>query len=286
MMKEFQEKIALITGGSSGIGLATAKLLVEAGANIWLLARRKPLLEQALKELEALRITPGQRLGFTAMDVADWEQVQAAVREVSTEIGLPDLVINSAGITEPGYLVDQGIEIIEQLMKVNYLGTVYTCKAVLPGMLERGSGTIVNVGSMLSVIGILAYTGYAGSKFAVRGFTDSLRAEMKFKGIRVHIVFPPDTETPQLEYDMATRPAILDTLFGLDKPVQAEEVAKDLLNGIKRNKYVIIPGASNKFFYWLEWISGSHRYQVLDFLINWAIKNTKHEKPGRPIGEG
>ncbi|NIW46643.1 MAG: SDR family NAD(P)-dependent oxidoreductase, partial [Gammaproteobacteria bacterium] len=86
-----------------------------------------------------------QRCGMISADVTDWDQVSAAVAQVETEVGVPDLVINSAGVAHPGYFQDLEIEIFHWTTEVNYYGTIYVCKAVLPGMVARGSGQIVNI---------------------------------------------------------------------------------------------------------------------------------------------
>jgi len=178
-LKSFQDRTVLITGGSSGIGLALARRLSEAGAHIWLMARRKPELESALARLNGAagshHIVDG--------DVSDWRRVAEAIAQVERESGLPDLVINSAGVTRPGYVQDLSIEIFREMMEINYLGTVHVVKAVLPGMIARSSGYIVNISSTAGLLGVFGYTAYGASKFAVRGFSDALRAEVKPLGI-------------------------------------------------------------------------------------------------------
>ncbi|MRR10567.1 SDR family NAD(P)-dependent oxidoreductase, partial [bacterium] len=169
---EYEGRTALVTGGSSGIGLALAKLLAERGAQVWLLARRKDLLETARGEI-------GHGCRGLAVDVSDWKAVQKAVGQVEKEAGTPDLVFNSAGVTRPGYVQDLDVDVFRQMIEINYLGTVHVVKAVLPGMLKRGSGWIVNISSAAGFLGVFGYTAYGASKYAVRGFSDALRAEMK-----------------------------------------------------------------------------------------------------------
>ena len=112
--------------------------------------------------------------------------------------GVPDLVINSAGIARPGEFEGVTLDDFDQMMAINFMGTVNVTHAILPAMLQRKSGHIVNISSLVGFLGMYGYTAYASSKFAIRGFTDSLRAEVKTKGIDLSIVFPTDTDTPQL----------------------------------------------------------------------------------------
>lgn len=189
-------KVALVTGGSSGIGKAIACGLAERGMHVWLVAQRKDLLDTARIEVETHRKNQSQMIGTVSADVSDWDQVRSAVNLVSVKSGPPDLLVNSAGVTHPGYVEKLDLNIFNWMMEVNYFGTVYMTKEVLPVMLKRGSGYILNISSMGGIIGAFGYTAYAASKFAVRGFTDALRQEIELFGIGVSILFPSDTDTP------------------------------------------------------------------------------------------
>lgn len=266
----YQDRIALITGGSSGIGLALAHLLAEAGAHVWLLARRKAALEAALA---ALPRASGQRCGIVAADVSDWRQVQAAVERIGSEVGVPDLVVNSAGVTHPGYVQEIPLEIFRQMIEVNYLGTVHLVKAVLPGMMARGSGHIVNISSAAGFLGVFGYTAYGASKFAVRGFSDVLRAELRPLGIRVSIVFPPDTDTPQLAYENQFKPPETKALAGSAGVLSPRQVAEEILRNVARGRYVILPGLEMKLIYRLSGLLGNAVYPLMD----WMIQNARRK---------
>lgn len=288
-------KAVLITGGSSGIGLALARLLAGEGARVCLLARDKKRLAAALDEVRAAALSrvkviperaggdgvppagelPEQRFGFVSADVSSEQQVNAALEEVCGVIGLPDLVVNSAGITQPGYVQDLPLEIFRDMIAVNYLGTVYVTKAVLPGMLQRGSGYLVNISSMAGLIGVFGYSAYGAAKFAVRGFTDVLRAELKGWGIDVSIVYPPDTDTPQLAYETPFKPPETKAISSLNRVLSAETVARSILKGIKRRKYIILPGFDSKLTFWLSSLSGTLTYPVMDWLIARARRKMK-----------
>jgi len=271
----FSGKCVLITGGSSGIGLAAAKQFAQEGAHVFLLARRADVLQLALQQVEACRIDQDQQFGTITADVSQHDQAAGAVDKLRRDFGTPDIVILSAGITHPSYLVDLDLEIIRELMEINYFGSVHVTKAVLPEMLARGSGKIVFLASIAAIINPPGFTGYGASKFAVRGFSDALRAEVKRKGIQISIVFPPDTDTPQLAYEMQIRPAEVSVMSSLDPVLSPDEVAKDIIRGLKRKQYLIIPGLGNQFFYWLFSALGPLAYPLFDLILAWAIRKSQ-----------
>ena len=133
-MKNFNQKLALITGGSSGIGKALAVKLASLGANVWLLARREKLLISALDEIRKSAASPDQNFGYLAADISDWENVSKILGKFVKEVGTPDLLINSAGISRPGLFIEQDPDIFRQLMETNYLGAVQVTKCIVPGV--------------------------------------------------------------------------------------------------------------------------------------------------------
>jgi 3-dehydrosphinganine reductase len=265
-------KVALVTGGSSGIGKAIACALAKRGMDVWLVAQRKELLESARMEVEIYRQNPSQTIATVSADVANLEQVQMAVEKVSEKSGSPDLLVNSAGVAHPGYVQDLDISIFNWMMEVNYFGTVYVTKEVLRGMMKRGSGYIVNISSMVGIISIIGYTAYGASKFAIKGFTDALRQEMKLNGIGVSLVLPSDTDTPQLEYENKIKPPETKALGSMTGSMTADEVAKVTLSGIERGRYMIIPGLEGKIYYHLNGLLGLGINPILDYLIADAVK--------------
>lgn len=245
----WNNKTVLITGGSSGIGLAAAKQLSAAGAHIWLSARRSNVLEAALREVEAARRDTSQSCGIISADVSNAEQARKMVETVIESAGVPDVVINSAGDTRPGYIQELELEFFESLMQVNYFGTVYVTKALLPGMLARGSGHIINISSMAGYLGVFGYSAYCATKYAVTGFSEVLRAEMKPHGIRVSVAFPPDTETPQLANEEPFKPVETKAIAGNSKALSAEKVAGSILQQAEKGRFLIFPGADARLFY-------------------------------------
>ncbi len=268
-------KVAVVTGGSSGIGKAIACELAERGMHVWLLAQRQDILEAARKEVETHRKSPDQKIYALSADISQLEQVHSAVHQISTTSGTPDLLINSAGAAHPGYVEKLDINIFNWMMEVNYFGTVYMTKEMIPGMIERGSGYIVNFSSGAGLISYFGYTAYCASKFAVRGFSNALRQEMKPRGIGVSIVYPSDTDTPQLEYENHYKPVETKALSGTaGSKMSPEQVAREALRGIEHGSFQIINGLELKMFYRINGLSEG----FVQFIIDQIIKSAKKQK--------
>jgi len=269
-------KLALITGGSSGIGLETARLLARKGAGVWLVARGRDRLDSALKLIEAARCDPAQRFGAVVADVIDPSQASAAVARVTAACGPPDILVNSAGAVHPGLFCDTGTKVARDLMDVNYFGAVNVIHACLPAMTARRSGHIVNISSVYGFLGGYAYASYSASKFALRGFSDSLRAELKPLGIAVSVVFPQNTATPQLEYEAGLKPDVVKDLDNT-RVMSAPTVARAIVDGIERNRYVIIPGLEGRLLFGLSAIPAVTD-RVIDRMVARALKKASERR--------
>lgn len=233
---------AIITGGSSGIGLALAKCLIKEGWNISIIARTEQKLSDARNQLLDLKCSPSQKIGIFSADVSDQHQIDKAIQSAIELSDVPELLITCAGIVRPGYFYKLPVEIFKQLMDVNYFGTLYAVKAVIPAMRQCRKGHIVMISSGAGLIGIFGYTAYSPAKFALRGFAEALRAESRIDGINVSIVYPPDTATPQLIEENRSKPqeTLLITSYG--GILTSEKVAGSIVKGIKRHSFMITPG--------------------------------------------
>ena len=270
----WKEKVVLVTGGSSGIGLAAAKLLAAAGAHVWLAARRQNILDAARQQVDESRQSPARPCGTIAIDVSDPRQAADAVKRVEQQAGRLDVLINSAGITMPGYVQDLPLETFQEQMAINYFGTVYTTKAALPGMIARGAGHIINISSMAGFLGAFGYSAYGATKFAVTGFSEVLRAEMKPHGIRVSVAFPPDTDTPQLAFETPYKPVETKAISGTPKALSAEKAAADILQQAARGRFMLFPGFDSWFFYILSTkLPRGLVFAILDHLAASGRKN-------------
>ncbi|MCX7681497.1 MAG: SDR family oxidoreductase [Anaerolineae bacterium] len=248
---DFHGQHVIITGGSSGIGRAVAGLLTARGAHISIVARRQQLLDETLAELETLRVSPSQRLAAYSADLSDREQAEQAIMSLTANGYPPDILINSAGITHPGYFEQLPAEIFRTVMEVDYFGTLYPIRAVVPTMMARRRGHIVNISSVAGFLGVFGYSAYCAAKFAVRGLSDVLRQELKPYGIHVSVVFPPDTDTPQLHYEEPLKPPETRRISGTAKTLTAGEVARAIVRGIERRQVYILPNFETRLYFLL-----------------------------------
>lgn len=230
---------AIVTGGSSGIGLAVAKSLIKRGGDVTVIARTRATLNSALAELMEARASTEQHVEALSADVADRGSIESAVATAIRISGAPDLLVLSAGICHPGYVSDLTAEIFERTNAVNYLGSVYPILSCLPTMINGGRGHIVLVSSGAGLAGIFGYTPYSPTKFALRGLAESLRAELTPKGLRVSIVYPPDTDTPQLAYENQYKPEETKRISGTAGLWQADDVAHVIMKGVDRQRFSI-----------------------------------------------
>ena len=276
-MDFYQNKLVLITGGSSGIGMALARQILLNGGHVAILARRAELLASAAEELVNSKRTPDQKIFTIQADVSNKTEVENSFSSFIEENGVPDMVFNSAGVAHPGRFEDLGDGIFHWMMDVNYFGTVNVLKVLVPLMQKRKSGVIVNLSSIAGFIGVYGYTAYGASKFAVSGFSDALRSELKPDGIQVSIVFPPDTDTPQLTYESQFKPAVTKEIAGSAKLLDANVVAIETLKAVARKQYVILPGSEGKLMYWLHHFLGRLLYPIMDMMVDSALKKSKKQ---------
>jgi 3-dehydrosphinganine reductase len=246
-MNFFNKKHIIITGGSSGIGKATAKLLASKGANLSIIARDPVKLKTTKLEIENNKINSQQNIFTIAADVSNCQQIEEAIQTCISTLGSPDFLITSAGIACPGYFQDLSNETFERTMAVNYFGALYSIKAVLPSMEKQQNGQIILISSAAGLIGVYGYTSYSPSKFALRGLAESLRGELKISGISVSIVYPPDTDTPMLEAENKIKPPEMKAITSTAKALTAEAVAKEIIKGVEKKHFAIMPGLETMF---------------------------------------
>lgn len=186
-----KKKVALITGGGRGIGRSIALALAKEGAQIAILARSANQLEDTASEISRLGMKPLILPG----DIRDLNQVQQAVETLYKEFGQLDLVVNNAGITQMGGILDMAEEDWKKIIEVNLVGTYHVCATVIPYLMKQQKGKIINIGSDSSFIGYPLMSAYAASKHGILGLTKSLAEEMKPYNIQVNSVCPAMVDT-------------------------------------------------------------------------------------------
>ena len=262
-MKSYVGKTVYITGGSSGIGLAAAKQFAGAGANVAIFARDQRKLDAALPLIEAAKSAAGQRFLAVQLDVGNHAEVDGKMAATAKNFGAPDILVNCAGVTWCHYIEQTPYEEFERMMMTDFFGVRNTVMALLPFMKERG-GHIVNISSILGVVGVFGYAAYCPAKFAVTGFSEVIRGEFKKYNIRVSVLCPPDTDTPQLVDDNRTKPPETRKINSNAGLMQPEAVAAAMIKGMEQNKFMIVPGFMNKLTWMMKRLLPGFVYSVMD----------------------
>lgn len=228
---------AIVTGGSSGIGLAVASLLAAKGAKVSLIARDDTKLVAGVAQIHDA--APSAAVATAPADVTDPLALGDAVAEVTEAQGPCDVLVACAGSAHPGYFVQLDDAVFRQQMEVDYFGTLHAVRAVVPVMIGRGRGHLVLVSSTAGLIGVFGYSAYAPAKFAVRGLAETLRPELAPHGIVVACAYPPDTRTPGFDRENELKPPETVKISAAIKPRDAAPVAKAIVRGIERDQLVI-----------------------------------------------
>lgn len=231
-MESLQGKNAIITGAGKGIGRALAIALAQEGVNIGLAARTASDLDTVAAELKQY----GVKTAIAIMDVADIHAVNSAVDSLKSELGTIDILINNAGIGAFGSFMALEPEQWEQIIRVNLLGAYYVTRAVLPEMIERKTGDIINVSSTAGKNGAAVTSAYSASKFGLIGMSESLMQEVRKHNIRVSTLLPSTVAT-----DMAKDLNLTDG--NPERVMQPEDFAELVVAQLKLNRRVFVKEA-------------------------------------------
>lgn len=237
-----QDRVAIVTGASAGIGRHTALALARQGASVALVARRRDALHEIAEEMRG----QGKPAMVIPTDVTRREQVEDMVRQVHAQWGKVDILVSNAGQYIRSPIVDVDPADIQRSLDVNFFGGVYCIKAVLPHMLHRKGGHIVCVTSMDGKIGLPPDAPYVSAKFAMTGFCEVLRQEVKEKGIFVTNVLPGRVDTPMIEHLQFS---------WVSRKISPESVARGIVHAIRRRKAVVILPPQARLLYYVHVLS-------------------------------
>jgi 3-oxoacyl-[acyl-carrier protein] reductase len=232
-MTDLKNKNALITGAGKGIGKAIALALAKEGVNVILVSRTQTDIDQLADEASNL----GVKSLALAADVSDINSINSAIEKALSKFKTIDILINSAGIASFGKFMELEPAAWEKIIQVNLMGTYYTTRAVIPNMIERQTGDIINISSTAGLNGNPLTSAYSASKFAVLGLTDSLMQEMRKHNIRVSALIPSTVAT-----DMAKDLNLTDG--NPEKVMQSEDIAELLIAQLKLNRRVFIKNSN------------------------------------------
>jgi len=231
-MESLKGKNALITGAGKGIGRALAIVLAQEGVNVGLIARTEADLQNVAEELKTFNV----HVAIATADVASIDSVNTAVAKVKTDLGAIDILINNAGISSFGSFMELEPARWEEIVKVNLFGAYYVTRAVLPEMIDRKTGDIVNISSTAGQRGAAVTSAYSASKFALIGLSESLMQEVRKHNIRVTTLTPSTVAT-----DMAKDLNLTDG--NPDKVMQPEDLAELVVSQLKLNRRVFVKEA-------------------------------------------
>ncbi len=259
----FKDKVVLITGASSGIGRESAKEFAKLGANIVLVSRTKEKLDQVANELRKFNV-----ITLTCQcDVSNKDQVKEMSKMVLDKFDSVDILVNNAGFAIYGSVSDLSIDEIESQMETNYFGMVYCIKNFLPTMIEKKTGHIVNVASVAASFGLPGIASYCASKFAMLGFSEGLKHELKNSGVGITVVSPIMVRTNFFEH-----PSFENVSKFSSTSLSSKTVAKAILKAANSPRLeIIVPSVirgvvwmKNTFPYFINPILGKSFKKQLD----------------------
>ncbi len=252
-MTDIRGKVAVITGAASGIGRATAVALAREGARVAI----ADVDRAGLAETATLVAAIGGQASTYLLDVSSRDAVYAFAQEIEAQFGGADIVINNAGIAQVATVEDLPYEDFELVMNIDFWGMVYGSKAFLPQLRKKGEGHIVNVSSIFGLFSVPTQAAYNSAKFAIRGFTEALRHEMRGSGIVVSCVHPGGVKTNVMRNARFLQGVQTSereqAVSGFDKLARTtpDRAAQVIIKGIRKNNPRILIGMDARIVDWL-----------------------------------
>ena len=238
----FKGKFAIIPGGSKGMGKATAKLFIQLGGSICIIARRMDALNKTQEECYKLKSEESQFVEIISCDTTDMDKLKPLITDVINKRKVPDYLFNFVGYAYVQYLEQLTLEDFKRNMDLNYYGQLVPTLIVLPYFLEGKQGYITFTSSVMGFMAIMGYTTYCPSKYAIFGLAEVLRHELLPYNIKVSILFPVDTDTPGYAEENRIKPEECKIISDAGTIMTAEEVANEFIQSILEGKFEILPG--------------------------------------------
>lgn len=254
----FANKVAVITGASSGIGWALAKELARHQCRVGLVARRKDLLDQLAAEIRQA----GGVVACACADVAERTPTLEAIHSLRQELGPIDLLVANAGVGAPTHLEPINIDQVEKMFRVNLMGVIYSIEAVLPEMLQRGSGHLAAVSSLAAYKGLPGESAYCASKAAVNAYLEGLRIQLRGRGVAVTTICPGFIKTPMTAVNDFKMPWLM----------TADKAARRIVRALRRRRKVYnFPWQTTLLMKMTRWLP--------DWLVGKVMNNYNENPP-------
>jgi NAD(P)-dependent dehydrogenase (short-subunit alcohol dehydrogenase family) len=243
MENDMQGKIALVTGGASGMGRICALRLANRGARVAIFDLNEAGLQATAAE--HTNIQPFR------CDISSRDDVEAQVRNVESSLGPVDHLVHAAALMPAHALADHSVEKVEFLFQVNFFGTVYMIKSLLPAMLERDSGTMILFGSIAGVALVPKMGAYCATKAAVNTYVECLQNEIRSSGVNLHLVCPPAVNTPLIDQTINTdAPGSINQAKQSGRLADPEKIIDAIDKGVAKGKDIIYPGGAWFLMIW------------------------------------
>lgn len=257
--------LVLVTGASSGMGAAIAKAMAKAGGRLVLLARRKETLDKVAADISSA----GGEARTYPVDLADADAVAAVASRITQELRTPDIIVNNAGAGRWLFVDETSPAEAVEMMAVPYFAAFNVTHAFLPAMLKRNSGHIVNISSVGSRFVWPGATAYLAARWAVRGFTEALRADLDSTGIGVTLYESGVVKSPYWEHNTGSRERV-PKMGNLVPELTPEQVGNAIVRGVERNKRLIVIPFLMKLTYW--------QHAVFPRVVQWLMTKTGYRR--------
>ena len=272
-LKSQNKKVVLITGASSGIGLALSWVAAKNNCDLMLTGRNQEALNHLKSDIQSQH--PNCKARFHSGDISNENFCKELIATCITEFNRLDVLINNAGMSMRGLLSDTDLSVLKRLMDVNFWGAVYTTKFALPYLLKN-KGSVIGVSSIAGFKGLPARTGYSSSKFALQGFLESLRNENHKTGLHVLIACPGYTESNIRKTALNAKGEIQgETPLNESKLMSAEEVAEKIWHAYEKRSWYIIMTLQGKMAVWIN--------KLWPKLADWLTYKVISKEPNSPF---